>query len=105
VIGSPGSQRITSSIFQVLLRLRQCAPLDAVEAPRIHCDHAGRVSLEADRISDSIVSALENAGFEIDRRDPYSFYMGCISLVLREGDEFTGVADPRRDGAAIGPQA
>ncbi len=104
VIGSPGSQRITSSIFQVLLRLQYNSPLDAVDAPRLHCDHGNKVSLEADRMSDSIIDALTAAGFEIDRRDPYSFYLGCISLVVREGDDFTGVADPRRDGAAFGPQ-
>jgi len=103
VIGSPGSQRITSSIFQVLLRLSQGTPLDAVEAPRFHCGHNKKISLEADRISDSIIDAFANDGFEIDRRDPYSFYLGCVSMVIREGNDFTGVADPRRDGAAIGP--
>ncbi len=103
VIGSPGSQRITSSIFQVLLRIRQGTPLDAVDAPRFHCGSESKVSLEADRISDSIIEAFADAGYEIDRRDPYSFYLGCVSLVIREGKDFTGVADPRRDGAAIGP--
>lgn len=36
-------------------------------------------------------------------RDPYSFFLGYVQLVLREKGEFFGVADPRRDGSASGP--
>jgi gamma-glutamyltranspeptidase/glutathione hydrolase len=52
---------------------------------------------------DDIPEALRQHGFEINLREPYSFYLGCVGLVLREGDEYIGVADPRRDGAAGGP--
>ena len=38
----------------------------------------------------------------IDVREPYSFYLGCVQMVVREGKELIGVADPRRDGAAAG---
>ena len=54
-------------------------------------------------MSDEIPQALEQQGFEVDRREPYSFYLGCVQLVLRENGRLTGVADPRRDGAAGGP--
>jgi gamma-glutamyltranspeptidase/glutathione hydrolase len=103
VIGSPGSERITSSILQVLLRLRRQEPLEAVDAPRLYCNIRGKVSLEASRMRSDIPEFLEKHGFEIDIRDPYSFYLGCIQLVMREGSDFIGVADPRRDGAAGGP--
>jgi gamma-glutamyltranspeptidase/glutathione hydrolase len=103
VLGSPGSERITASIFQVLLRLRKQTPFEAVDAPRLYCDIDGRVSLEASRMRDDIVSTLENHGFKTDLRDPYSFYLGCVQLVMRDGDLFIGVADPRRDGASGGP--
>ena len=102
-IGSPGSERITSSIFQVLVRLRDHSPFAAVDAPRLHCSLSGKVALEASRMRSDVPRALERAGFEIDARDPYSFYLGCVQLVLRSGREFVGVADPRRDGAAAGP--
>ncbi len=103
-IGSPGSERIVSAILQVLLRLeRGATPFDAVEAPRLHCSIKGKVSLEATRMRDDIPILLRRRGFDIDVRDPYSFYLGCVQLVLREGDEFIGVADPRRDGSAGGP--
>ncbi len=103
VIGSPGSERITPSIFQVMIRLGKVGPFAAVDAPRLHCSVKGKVSLEAARMRSDIPEALTRAGFEIDAREPYSFYMGCVQLVLRENGVFTGVADPRRDGSALGP--
>jgi gamma-glutamyltranspeptidase/glutathione hydrolase len=102
-IGSPGSERITPSIFQVLLRLLDSDPLAAVDAPRLYCSLKGKVSFEASRMRDDIPETLRRYGFEVDERDAYSFYMGCVQLVMRERDEFIGVADPRRDGAAAGP--
>jgi gamma-glutamyltranspeptidase/glutathione hydrolase len=105
VLGSPGSERITPSIFQVLVRLQSMSPLAAVDAPRLYCSLRGKVSLEHTRMRDDILPALEQHGYEIDRRDPYSFYLGCVQLVVREGDAFIGVADPRRDGSAAGPMA
>lgn len=102
VLGSPGSDRITSSVFQVLVRLQTSSPLAAVEAPRLHCSLAGRVSAEATRMRDDIPKFLMKKGYEIDIRDPYSFYLGCVQLVVRDGDTFVGVADPRRDGSAGG---
>jgi gamma-glutamyltranspeptidase/glutathione hydrolase len=103
VIGSPGSERITSSILQVLLRLGRQSPRDAVAAPRLHCSLDGVVSLEASRMRDDIPRALARRGFKIHVRDPYSFYLGCVQMVLYERKSFTGVADPRRDGSAGGP--
>jgi gamma-glutamyltranspeptidase/glutathione hydrolase len=104
VIGSPGSARITASILQVLLRLLKQAPLEAVDAPRLYCSVGGKVSLEASRMRSDIPEFLEQHGYEIDVRDPYSFYLGCVQLVLCEGAGYIGVADPRRDGAAGGPR-
>ncbi|MEX2302818.1 MAG: gamma-glutamyltransferase [Bryobacterales bacterium] len=102
-IGSPGSERITPSIFQVLHRLQTHTPFAAVDAPRLHCSLTGTVSFEAARMRDDIPAALLRHGYQLDIRDPYSFYMGCVQLVMHEGEEFIGVADPRRDGSARGP--
>ncbi len=103
VIGSPGSERIASAIFQVLLRLERQPPIDAVSAPRMHCSIDGKVSLEAPRMRDDIPRYLAKRGFTIDAREAYSFYLGCVQLVLRDGKHFIGVADVRRDGSAGGP--
>lgn len=102
-IGSPGSERITSAILQVLIRLETATPFAAVDAPRLHTSLEGKVSLEASRMRNDIPDALRRYGFHLDLRDPYSFYMGCVQLVMREKGELLGVADPRRDGAAGGP--
>ena len=102
-IGSPGSQRIVSATAQVFLRLLGQLPLESVDAPRLHCSPEGVVSLEASRMRSDIPAVLERHGFTIDVREPYSFYLGCVQLAMRQGDKFIGVADPRRDGAAGGP--
>ena len=103
-IGSPGSERITSTILQIIIRLAYQSPFDAVAAPRLHCSFDGKVSLEAAYMRDDIPKALEKRGFSIDIREPMSFYLGCIQMVLSEKEEFIGVADPRRDGSARGPE-
>jgi gamma-glutamyltranspeptidase/glutathione hydrolase len=101
--GSPGSERIVTSLLQVLVRMRSHSPYEAVDAPRLYCSPAGKVSLEASRFRDDIPKTLRRHGFEVDERDPYSFYLGCVQLVLHDKDGFVGVADPRRDGSARGP--
>lgn len=104
-LGSPGSERIVSCILQVLLRLeRGATPFGAVEAPRLHCSINGKVSMEGTRMRDDIPALLQKYGFTVDIRDPYSFYLGCVQLVINDSKEFIGVADPRRDGSAGGPK-
>jgi gamma-glutamyltranspeptidase/glutathione hydrolase len=103
VLGSPGSDRITPSVMQVLLRLKHQPPFDAVASPRIHCRLNGDVYLEATRMRDDIPDALRRHGFTVKVCDPYSFYLGCVQLVTYEKKTFIGVADPRRDGSAGGP--
>ena len=61
------------------------------------------MSVEASRVATDVLAELASAGFELNQREPYSFYMGCVQLVMKEGDRLIGVADPRRDGAAAGP--
>lgn len=105
-LGSPGSERIAPAIVQVLLRiLNGASAMDAVSAPRLFCSLKGVVSLEASRFRDDLPRRLEKLGFTVDRREAFSFYLGCVQLVARGRREFTGVADLRRDGAAGGPRA
>ncbi len=105
VIGSPGGDRITPSIVQVLIRLSKGYSLyEAVQAPRLHCSLEGKVSLEADRINPDAIPVLQSLGFTIDEREPYAFYLGCVQAVQSTGGLFHGAADPRRDGSAGGPR-
>jgi gamma-glutamyltranspeptidase/glutathione hydrolase len=104
-IGSPGSERIISTIAQVLIRLSKQSPFDAVAAPRMHCSYDGKVSLEAAHMRNDILTLLEQHGFTIDVREPMSFYLGCVQMVLNDNGSYIGVADPRRDGSAGGPHS
>jgi gamma-glutamyltranspeptidase/glutathione hydrolase len=106
-LGSPGSERIFSSLAQFLLHVvDRDLPIDkAVKAPRLHCSLGGRISLEADRFHPDLVPFLKKKGYRIDAREPFAFYLGCIQAVLRKqtGPGFQGIADIRRDGSAKGP--
>ena len=103
VIGSPGSERIVSAIAQVLLRLSNHEPLDAVAAPRLHGALDGTVSLEQERFDPAVLEHLRAHSDGLVDRGAWSFFLGCVQLVVRQGEEFVGVADPRRDGSAEGP--
>jgi len=78
-LGSTGSERMVSGIFQVIVRLKYQAPFQAVQAP------------------------LEKHGFKIHRLKSWSFKVGGLQLAAFDGRLFVGVADPRRDGAVAGP--
>lgn len=103
VIGSPGSDRITPSILQVMLRLDRQSPMEAVASPRLHYSLDGVAHLEAARMRGDIPDYLKRRGYSVRTRTPFSFYLGCVQLALREQHEFAGVADLRRDGSAKGP--
>ena len=103
VVGSTGSERMASSIFEVLLRLKRQGPFDAVHGPRLHATPENLVLWEADRFPHGCAEALRQNGFTLKSLAPYSFKMGGLQLVVREKASFLGVAEPRRDGAAGAP--
>jgi gamma-glutamyltranspeptidase/glutathione hydrolase len=103
-LGSPGSERIVSTLLLFLLRItdRNYSIDKAMKAPRLHCSLGGRVSLEAGRFDSSLIEYLKNQDYRIDAREDYAFYLGCIQAVLKKqtGNGFQGIADVRRDGTA-----
>ena len=105
-VGSPGSERIFSSITQFLLHvIDEHQPIsEAMIAPRLHCSLGGRVSLEAERFPLELVDLFQEKGYRIDKRPSFSFYLGAIHAVLKKqsGSGFQGVAEKRRDGIAGG---
>jgi gamma-glutamyltranspeptidase/glutathione hydrolase len=101
VVGSTGSERMTSGIFQVLVRLRHQSPFEAVHAPRLHCTPDGLVRLEAERFSPDVLDQLARRGFTFETLGPYSFAVGGLQLATWQDGVMRGVADPRRDGAAM----
>jgi len=102
-LGSTGSERMCSGIFEVLLRLRRDSPFDAVHGPRLHCSARRHVLWEEERFPAGSREALLDGGFTPESLGPYSFQVGGLQLVTRAGGALVGVAEPRRDGAACGP--
>ena len=106
VLGSPGSQRIFSTITQFLSRIIDGnLPMDkAMSKPRFHCSISGSVSIEEGGFRTEIIEYLKEMGYDIAVKERFSFYHGAIHAVLKKqtGDGFQGVAEIRRDGTAEG---
>jgi gamma-glutamyltranspeptidase len=103
-LGSTGSERMLSGMFQVLLRLRHQEPFDAVAAPRLHATPDGHVLWEAERFPPEAGPALLAAGFRLEELDAWSFKTGGLQLAVFDDDgSVTGVSEPRRDGSVAGP--
>lgn len=106
VAGSPGSERIFSAMSQFISHIIDGSlPIsDAMLKPRMHCTVGGKLSLEEERFDETIINYLRHVGYNIDPREPYSFYLGAVHAVLKTqtSNQFQGVAEIRRDGVAIG---
>ena len=106
VVGSPGSQRIFSTVTQFLSRVidGDLPMSEAIERPRFHCSIAGHVSIEDGGFRTEIIDYLKKMGYEISVKERYSFYHGAIhaAMKLQTQDGFHGVAEVRRDGIAEG---
>ncbi len=82
-IGSPGADRISTAVAQVLARFAAGASLpEAVNHPRVHVHRAGR--------PDEVVKV----------EDEPTMYYGGVGAALRRADgHLSAAADPRREGA------
>ena len=62
-LGSPGSERIFSSLAQVLSRIVDGSDSldEAIDAPRLHCSIGVQVSLEAERFDHAVIERLRDA--------------------------------------------
>ena len=104
-LGTPGSYGIMQTQVQALvhyvdygLNLRE-----AIEAPRARLFDGRRVVLE-DRVAPEVVAALRGRGHEIELPGPFTMQCGGMQAVSRDplNGALAGVADPRRDGSAVG---
>ncbi len=70
---------------QVLSRIMDgSAPLDqAIDDPRLHCSIGATISREAERFDAATIAGLKDAGYEVDPRDAYAFYLRCVQAVPR----------------------
>lgn len=105
-IGSSGSERAASGVFQVLLRLQKQGAFEAVQAPRLHCTPDNVVICEAERFDREVLEYLSRLGFQITPfGESWAFSAGGLHLAGRDASGSWGVADPRRDGWATGPDS
>lgn len=101
-LGSGGSNRIRSAIFQVVtaLCLRKAALADAVSGPRLHIE-GGHLDFE-DQFEPEIARALKTLC--PDHRawpEPNMFFGGVHAAELRADGSFAGAGDRRRDGVVL----
>jgi gamma-glutamyltranspeptidase/glutathione hydrolase len=102
VSGAPGTNAIVTSVLQVIVGLvdGKLSPVEAVSAPRVHCE-GGPVFVEG-RVSRQGRQALADAGFDL-RLMPtnYAPGMGRNQVISIDAHgQFRGASDPRRDGGA-----
>jgi gamma-glutamyltranspeptidase/glutathione hydrolase len=107
VNGSPGTNAIATSMFQVIVGVidHGLDAAEAVAAPRAHCE-GGPVFVEG-RVTRAVQAALSARGFEV-RPLPgnYVASLGRNQLIVVDASgRGTGASDPRRDGgvAAYAP--
>jgi gamma-glutamyltranspeptidase / glutathione hydrolase len=106
-IGTPGADRITTALLQVLLHF--CIHGEelqhAVNAPRLHVRHLEDGSVRVDHERDEELSAaLAEQGIPTFEHEPLAMYFGGVGAALLAADgSLTAAADPRRASAtAVG---
>lgn len=105
VLGAAGSRRITSAILQVISSVvdRGISLEEAVCSPRIHGLLSRKVYIEKPAVTEPLLKRLKKRFHRIKIRTPHSYSMGAVQAIqFREDGTLIGMADPRRDGAAVG---
>lgn len=97
VLGAAGGSRIINAVWQQLSDVVDFG-LDigaAVAAPRFHMQHLpDEVSYEKDGLKDPLAKALEAMGYTLKERG----HIATAPAIGRSGNEWLGVAEPRRIG-------
>lgn len=101
VIGAPGSGRIPTEIVQVMVYALDYGldPLDAVRMPRIFATNATRQVQVEHGFTPDLLRDVRAMGYEpVTESSGYA----RLYLVMRQGDRWVGVSDPRHDGQPRG---
>jgi gamma-glutamyltranspeptidase/glutathione hydrolase len=102
-VGSPGADRITTALMQVLGRfcLHGDELQDAIDAPRVHVrimdDGTPRVDHEDD---EAVVAAVAELGLDSYPHGSQSMFFGGVGAVVRSpAGSLQAAGDPRREAA------
>jgi gamma-glutamyltranspeptidase/glutathione hydrolase len=100
--GSPGADRITTALLQVLAAVARGADVqEAVDRPRVHVHAGPEVTVEAEEDL-----PLPDLGLPVRRHHPRSMYFGGVGVAWREPDGSVRAAgDPRRAAAVASSTA
>lgn len=106
-IGTPGADRITTALLQVLVHycLHGESLQHAVDAPRLHVRHLEDGGVRIDHEEDAgLAAALAGQSLPLHAHEPHAMFFGGVGAAVRTPDgELTAAADPRRDAAtAVG---
>lgn len=99
-IGSPGADRITTALHQVLInRLEFKMPLeDAIAHPRLHVDMSG----DKDRLMAEQGLDLPETDLPVRVYPELNMYFGGVGAALHDDDHgFEVASDPRRAGGTV----
>jgi len=104
VIGAAGSQYIQPAITQVTIRMLAFGedPGAAVAAPRIHASATLKEVEVEPGFTSSVYQALVTRGYRPVSRVADITFGGVHAVFIRKDGRRIGLADTRRDGAAVG---
>lgn len=99
LLGSPGGSQIPNFVSQALIGLLdgRMPPQEVLAQPRVGSRN-GPTEVERGRVGPALIEALRARGHEVREVEMTS----GVALVVRRGQGWLGVADPRREGTAGG---
>ncbi|HET8769175.1 MAG TPA: gamma-glutamyltransferase, partial [Pedococcus sp.] len=102
-VGSPGADRITTALMQVLARhcLHGDPVQEAIDAPRVHVRVLDGDDVQVDHEDDeALVAAIEALELPAYSHGPRSMFFGGVGAAWRDaGGTLAAAGDPRREAA------
>jgi gamma-glutamyltranspeptidase/glutathione hydrolase len=102
ITGARGGPRIISAVFQIISNAvdHGMSLPEAVEAPRIHHQHLpDSIFHEKNALDAAVIAELRKKGHQITEREGY---IGNAPTIMRGGNRWAGMTDPRSAGKAAG---
>jgi gamma-glutamyltranspeptidase/glutathione hydrolase len=105
-VGSPGATRIIATVVQLIVNVVDygMSAQDANSAPRFLCQKADDYLHLESRIAPAVQEALKQKGHTLRVYGDFDLFFGGAQLILFDPSTgtFSGSADPRRGGVAVG---
>ena len=102
ITGARGGPRIISAVFQIISNVLDHGMTvgEAVAAPRIHHQHLpDSIYYEKNAFDAATAAALKKKGHDLTQREGY---VGTAPTIMRSGNGWAGMTDPRSAGKAAG---